>query len=725
MKNLWFIGVILISLGVHGQDIPLGTWRTHFSYSRVLEVEETTSRIFAASDVGLFSVEKSSGEIVKYSTLDGLQGVDISVLAFDPSGSRLLIGYRSGNMDIIENGEIVNVDFTTNSQVVGSRAVNAIEIVGELAFIGTDYGILDFDLSAKNVRATYREIGSLASQVAVRDLAVYSDSLVAVTPDGWQAVALAGVDPADYKNWKRNTLPEELKKVTTTGGVLYFQSSDTIYKYVGGQSQAFLQEGLYKGIDTYNGQLLVFSFAKAEVVDETGQVLDEISESPITEVRDGLLDQSGNWWIADSRAGLLSDRDGALSSFSPSGPVQSNMFGLRYSRGELIAFPGGYSSQVLPLNNSLGYSVFRSGIWENMGYPGFTDITDGVNAPEATYLASSGKGLLQVSEGSVVLYNDTNSPLVPARDSDIIIPQLVSANAGLFMLNYLSATPLLSFNGESWTAYPFLPVIARSALSFTLASGVAWLIIPPARGGGMLGYNLSDATSRYISEQTDQGSLASRNVFAAATDRDGFLWIGTARGVSLLFNPGNLDGSINAVEPVFDGRPLLVDREVYAIAVDGGNRKWMGTDEGAWLFDPLADNLIVHFTTQNSPLPSDVILDIAIDDVSGEVFFLTEAGIASFRSDATESEGKHEDVKVFPNPVLRTFRGDVAISGLARDAIVKITDISGRLIYQTQANGGTATWPVRARSNTTGIYLVFSASADGEESYVGKIAVIN
>ena len=197
------------------------------------------------------------------------------------------------------------------------------------------------------------------------------------------------------------------------------------------------------------------------------------------------------------------------------------------------------------------------------------------------------------------------------------------------------------------------------------------------------------------------------------------------RGVSLLFNPGNLDGAINAVEPVFDGRPLLVDREVYAIAVDGGNRKWMGTDEGAWLFDPLAAELIAHFTTQNSPLPSDVILDIAIDEVSGEVFFLTDAGIASFRSDATRSEGPHVDVKVFPNPVLRTFRGDVAISGLARDAIVKITDISGRLIYQTQANGGTATWPVHARSHNTGIYLVFSASADGEETYVGKIAVIN
>ena len=528
MKNLWLIVLLIIGQEVYGQDIPLGTWRTHFSYSRVLEVEETTTQIFAASDVGLFSVDRATGETTKYSTLDGLQGVDISVLAFDRAGGRLLIGYRSGNMDILQDGEIVNIDFVTNSQVVGSRAINAIAIDGETALIGTDFGILDFDLSALNVKATYREIGPQASQIAVRDLDIYSDSLVAVTADGWQAVALAGTDPADYRNWKRDGLPEELMSAAVAGGQLYFQSENSVYNYIDGQSSVFLQQGLYQGIDSYEDLLLVFASDRALAVDENGQTVDEISGQPITEVQSGLLDQSGNWWIADAASGLLSDRDGALLSFSPSGPVQSDMFAIRYSGGMLMAFPGGYNNQILPLNNPLGYSVFASGIWNRIDHPGFTDITDGVNVTGATYLASSGKGLLQVLDGSAVLYNDANSPLAPARDSDVIIPQLAISNAGLFMLNYLSATPLLSFDGESWTTYPSLPVIARSALSFTLASGVAWLIIPPSRGGGMLGYHLDNATSRYISEQTDQGSLASRNVFTAATDRDGFLWIGTA-----------------------------------------------------------------------------------------------------------------------------------------------------------------------------------------------------
>ncbi len=725
MKGVCLILILSFLQAAYGQEIPLGTWRTHFSYSRVLNLEETTSQIFAASDVGLFSVNRSTGEVRKYSTLDGLQGVDISDLAFDPVGQRLCIGYGSGNMDIIEDGEIVNIDFTSNSQVVGSKAINSIKIVGETAFIGTDYGILNFDLTEKSVNATYREIGALAGQVAVRDLEVYSDSLFAVTPQGWQAVALAGTDMADYRNWKREASAGALFEVATANGFIYFQSQDVIYSYGVGNTASFLTDGPYQGIAMYNDQLLVFSQNRAFLVDGAGVITREVGDSPITSVQDGLIDQNDAWWIADLENGLLSDKEDVLKSFSPQGPVQSVMFGLRYSEGQVLAFPGGYSSQVKPLNNDLGYSAFEKGMWSNLLPAGFTDITDGINLAQGTFLASSGKGLLQIAGESSFLYNESNSPLTAGQDSDIIIPKLATGNSELFMLNYLSPTPLLSYNGETWTAYPGMPIIARSALDFTLANGVAWLVIPFSRGGGMVGYNLSSRTARYISEQTDQGSLASRNVYDAVTDRDGFLWIGTARGVSLLFNPGNLDGTINAVEPVFDGRPLLVDRQVYSIAVDGGNRKWMGTDAGAWLFDPLADELIVHFTTENSPLPSDVVRDIAIDDESGEIFFLTDAGIASFRGDATRSDGPHRNVKIFPNPVRRTFQGDVAMSGLARDAIVKITDISGRVIYQTQANGGTATWPVGERDRNTGIYLVFSASEDGEDTYVGKIAVIN
>jgi len=153
----------------------------------------------------------------------------------------------------------------------------------------------------------------------------------------------------------------------------------------------------------------------------------------------------------------------------------------------------------------------------------------------------------------------------------------------------------------------------------------------------------------------------------------------------------------------------------------------MGTERGVWLFSPSGEALVSNFTVENSPLLSNVILDIDVNHETGEVFFATDLGLASFRSDATASDAVFSDVKIFPNPVTPDYTGTVGITGLATDAIVKITDISGKLVWQTQANGGTASWNVKdyqGNRASTGIYLVFAASADGSESVVGKIAVI-
>src|SRR5690606_9478922 len=187
------------------------------------------------------------------------------------------------------------------------------------------------------------------------------------------------------------------------------------------------------------------------------------------------------------------------------------------------------------------------------------------------------------------------------------------------------------------------------------------------------------------------------------------------------------NSSISAVRPIFEGRFLLTGQKVTAIAVDDGNRKWVGTEHGIWLFGPEGDDLIHHFNRENSPMPSNHVLDIAIDGQTGEVFIATAAGLVSYRSAATTGQRGFESVKIFPNPVTFEFNGLVGISGLATDAVVKITDAGGRLVWQTYAAGGTATWNVRNYNGQrvkTGVYLVFSASADGSEHFVGRIAVV-
>ena len=146
-----------------------------------------------------------------------------------------------------------------------------------------------------------------------------------------------------------------------------------------------------------------------------------------------------------------------------------------------------------------------------------------------------------------------------------------------------------------------------------------------------------------------------------------------------------------------------------------------------WLFSDTGEALIHHFTTDNSPLISNTILDITINDADGEVFILTDRGLVSYRGTATQATATHQSVKVFPNPIRSGFDGTVGIQGLAPDATVKITSISGTLVQELQAEGGTATWDTRNYAGqrvSPGVYLLFSATAGGEETYVGKMAVV-
>jgi hypothetical protein len=179
--------------------------------------------------------------------------------------------------------------------------------------------------------------------------------------------------------------------------------------------------------------------------------------------------------------------------------------------------------------------------------------------------------------------------------------------------------------------------------------------------------------------------------------------------------------------PVFDSGLLLREEQITALTVDPGNQKWVGTLNGVWLFDGNVQNLVHHFTRNNSPLPSDIIKSIAIEERSGEVFISTLQGLVSFRGNSTRPEHTHNNIRIFPNPVDPNFVGEVSISGLVNNAIVKITDTNGNIVFETRSLGGSATWAVsdfQGRRATAGVYLIYSSEPSGTDTYVGKIAII-
>jgi hypothetical protein len=254
--------------------------------------------------------------------------------------------------------------------------------------------------------------------------------------------------------------------------------------------------------------------------------------------------------------------------------------------------------------------------------------------------------------------------------------------------------------------------------------GYRWKII----GFGLKVSNVATNQSRFFSSGKGAGNLPSSSVNTIVADKDNLIWIGTDNGVAVISTSKDIfTTTTEAYTPFYQTRRLLLQEIVSKIVVDGGNRKWIATQNGLNLFSASADEQILNFTEENSPLPSKNIIDLAIDPISGEIFILTENGLLSYRSNATEPSENLSSVIIFPNPVRPDYQGVMTIAGLRENTAIKITDAAGRLIYEIKSNGGTASWNLQnpqGHRAASGIYLVFYVAEDGSESFIGKVAVV-
>jgi streptogramin lyase len=291
----------------------------------------------------------------------------------------------------------------------------------------------------------------------------------------------------------------------------------------------------------------------------------------------------------------------------------------------------------------------------------------------------------------------------------------------------------------SWYSFPLSSVDARPTQLICDRQGNKWIIIP--WGGGIVVYNenktltnYSDDRVRLFGESDTSGNLVSLNVQCIAEDHDGQIWIGTESGVQVFYSPENVftsGTSFQQIQIEQDGniQNLLETEMVTSVAIDGANRKWFGTtSSGVYLISADGTEQVFHFTTDNSPLLSNNIFAIAVDNKTGEVFFGTEKGIVSYKGDAIEGTEDYDNVYVYPNPVRPGFSGVIAVRGLVANANVKITDISGNLVFETRANGGQAIWNgknFKGEKAHSGVYMVFCSNDDGTKTFVTKLLMMH
>ncbi|SHG98808.1 Por secretion system C-terminal sorting domain-containing protein [Chryseolinea serpens] len=716
-------------------DIPLGNWRMHISFNQINSIAIGNQKVYAAARNGVMVFDRADNSITTYSKLDGLKGQAITSIAYDVPSQTLLIAYENGVLDIVDSQNVItSLDPTKNSSLTGSKKINNITVHDNLAYLAADYGVVLFDVRSKQVKETWRDLGATGETLKILQSAFTTDSVFLATGKGVIAGSLDD-NLLDFNNWKRfdtGDFNAPIQSVASVNEKVYAAiNASGIFEYGNGSwtKETFLQGATFQSLNSTESTLIIAQDDKVWTL-STSNALSLVADKLITHPSMALLD-AGKLWIGDALNGLVTNANGPFIRFVPNSPVNATAVRLTSQNQVMYAAAGGHTTDFKAQGNPGMIDMFQQGSWA-VETTALQDLTDVAYIATTQYVSSFGWGVQRWDEqGAVTLYDETNSPLVNTAPPDrhVNITSLAVSEDGLWVANYGAAQPLhLLKSDNTWQSFSFTYAPARFPTKLvTDLYGSVWMVLNPDSGGGLVAFNKSKSV--YLTNIAGAGGLPSKAVRSIAVDRDGLVWVGTDQGVAYFIDPyGVYDGAVDAIKPIFDDRFLLKDDKVTAIAVDGGNRKWMGTERGVWLFGPDGQSQVYNFTTANSPLLSNVIRDIAIDGKNGEVFFATDEGIVSFRADATESTSTFQTVKIFPNPVSSEFAGTVGITGLATDAIVKITDITGKLIWQTQANGGTASWNTldyTGKRPSTGIYLVFSATPDGAESVVGKIAFVD
>lgn len=752
LRLLFCILLIFTVITAHPQLPALGQWRSHLSYASAIAIAPGIDRLWVASPYSFFSIDQTENSLAVYSKVNGLSQSGISSLAVSADLSTVLLAYTNGDMDIIDRQGTRRLPDFYNSTITGDKTINGIRVAGQQAFLATGLGIVVADLSSARILATYI-IGDLGEKIAVKALAITNTSIYAATSTGIKVADRQGSNLSDYRSWV------SISGIGTCNDLLIFE--EQLLAASGSQLFRFSGSGwelLYSGnlpilqISATPDHILLTESHRITKIDRTGQPVQQLEDAHYTSNPKQALELNGTLWIADSLAGLSRYTGSGFQSYIPNGPAQNPVGQLAWQNQQLWATAGGTTPSGQGTGMAGGLYRFQQQWtdYTSKTVPAFDSLPDCVSIAidpisGQPWIGSLGGGLFTISPaGALQLYKQT-SPLEPSlyspgsyQVSGLAFDQ--AANLWIANTGAAANLKLRKANG-SWQSFaiPF-PLAGNAVSSITIDPfDQKWIISPNGQGlicfnTGISPENTADDRWKWFRSGQGNGNLPANQVNCVAVDKNGLIWIGTAQGIGIIQCPQRVfdNPPCEAILPIvqqdnFAGY-LFRDEWVQAIAVDGADRKWIGTRNGLWLISPDGEKTIYRFTSANSPLPSNDIKALSIDEQTGEVFISCSQGLFSFRSTATTGGNRNENVLVFPNPVPPGYEGSIAIRGLVNNAIVKITETNGRLVYQTRALGGQAVWDgknYRGQRPAPGVYLVLVNNDGKTEKLATKIFLVN
>ncbi len=765
MKQLGLIFLLLGSFcrSTYAQMQPVGQWREHLEFRLSQRVALSDDFIYVASKYGVYSVDRKEQIVERMSKVTGLNDIGVKTIGYNPSGNQLLIAYNNSNLDLVYRNDVINIPYIYRSNVTGDKTINDISFFGDYAYLSSNLGVIVVSLKKYEISNTYY-IGNGGGNVKVYSVAADASKIYAATDEGIKVASQSNTNLNDYRNWATlnygNGMPSgPIKQVFILQNKVYAQYYNQLYRLNGTQWEMIYNDSWnWQSVTASDGAVLIceerndWGERKVLVLNPDGTILKTIENNnsfryPLHAVKSG-----NDVFVADFDKGLITVNGSSFNTLainSPYGPLDGQLL---FSNNKLYVGGGSINDAWNYQYNGTGFFLYQNDQWKDYNRSNtswmdsvFDIITIAVDPrDEKIYAGSFGGGLIEFEspvkykiykQGTAIgeTVGDPTSYRIGGLAFDI--------DNNLWISNFGASMNLVVKKADGgWKQLSVPYVIKDNMVGAILIDDYNQKWIQAPQGNGLFCYNhgtsvdnTGDDRWKWFRTGRGNGNLPGDFVNCMVKDKDGFIWLGTDKGIGIIQCPGEVftSNGCETFQPVvqqdnFAGL-LFASEDVKAIAVDGANRKWVGTRNGVWLISADGEKVIQRFTTDNSPLLSNEINNIVIDPANGEVYFSTFNGICSYRGTATDADASDGKVLVFPNPVPSGYSGTIAIKGLAANSIVKITELNGRLVYQTRALGGQAVWDGRDYKGgraSSGVYLVLATDETGIEKTVTKIVFI-
>lgn len=764
-KIIAFILLTFCISASYAQSSAIGSWTTHNPYQQAIRVFNAGDYLYCVSEGGVFRLNVNDSSMERITKQDGLWGNQFKTAAYHKGSKSLILAYQNTQLDIIRGNEIINLDDIFKTEIVGIKTINNITLIDNFAYISCGFGIVLLDLNKLEIKDTYY-LGDNGSSLGVYSIAKFNDKFYAATDSGMYEADANNPNLSNYQNWRKHknlfTYPTQTlaRACVEFNGYLFAYIKDTLYQFDG--SKYFIPSSIFQGtldhLSVEGDKMLIVNPVLVNYIN-TSFANEYFITSPEFRrtYRHSCIDKNGKIWIANIENGFQRiENNVSIGDYFPNGPFNSMARRLAIQNNKLIVASGTVGENYSNKFSTNGIYEYTNNTWKNYNYVNYPVVDSFYDIIVCAFNPQNGnqvygtfwKGIVEFNDNGYVRdYSGYNSSLGEAFGNDgqyRVTGIAFDSKAQMWVSNYWADKPISvrKTNGQ-WQAYD-LPIFGEYKYVSDIMvdqNDQKWVVIPRSNAVVVFKENANGTlTYKRLTSGTRNGNLPkdASEALCVSEDLDGKIWVGTNKGLVVFYNPGNIlkSNDINDIDgqpvKVVDGefvQSLLENETITCIKVDGANRKWVGTRNGAWLFSADGTEQVHYFNIENSPLPTNIINDIAINHITGEVFFATDLGIVSYRSNATAGElTNKETVKVFPNPVKETYSGTIAIDGLVNAANVKITDIEGKVVYTTRANGAMATWNGKNFSGEkvqSGVYLVFSTDEEGIEKMVSKIVFIH